>query len=217
MVNTMQPQNHRRQRSLLVIVLAILLVAVIVLVIIALLTKRTAEDRRHNQDSDTTVDVVGQGELQGNEQRGIGKIETECYTFEVPRSVSLGVNQYCAVDLGYGSGEGSVLVVAPHRMTYSSESSINFEKTVEDYKKQLQADAITIESEQSIKLDNQDARRLTTVKGNDKKILILAPTKTSTKFDSTGRLVQGILISTPNITKENTEVIDGVIKTWRWL
>jgi hypothetical protein len=101
-------------------------------------------------------------------------------------------------------------------MVYSDESAISFDKSLEVYKKQLQAEGVTIASEVAMKLGGQEAVRLTTIKGADKKIIILAKTNTSTRFDSTGQPIQGILISTPNMTRENTEVIDGVIKTWQW-
>ena len=126
------------------------------------------------------------------------------------------MNQYCAVDLGYGSSEGGALVVAPHAMAYSGESVINFDKSLEAYRKQLQTEGVTIASEVAMKLGGQEAVRLTTVKGADKKIIILAKTNTSTRFDSVGQPIQGILISTPNMSRENIEVIDGAVKTWQW-
>ena len=159
---------------------------------------------------------MGQGELQGNEQRGTGKIETDCYFFEVPRSVSLGTNQYCAVDLGYGSGETNLLVVAPTKMYRSEGGEVSFEKSLEAYKKQLQVSATTIDSEEAFKLDGQDAVRLTTTQQSQKKILVFAKTNSTDRLDSSGAAIEGILISTPNDTKEQSEVMAGVVKTWKW-
>ena len=216
MGNIMESQKHASKYHLLAIGLGLIAVIVISFTIYAFLTKKSPHDQQKGQGSTAVNDVVGQGELQGNEQRDKGKIENECYTFEVPRSISLGMNQYCAVDLGYGSSEGGALVVAPHAMAYSGESVINFDKSLEAYRKQLQTEGVTIASEVAIKLGGQEAVRLTTVKGADKKIIILAKTNTSTRFDSVGQPIQGILISTPNMSRENIEVIDGAVKTWQW-
>lgn len=216
MSNIMQPQNHEHKYRLLALGLGIAAVALVGLIAFTLITKKSADDKKKAATNTEAADVVGQGELQGNEQRGTGKIETDCYFFEVPRSVSLGTNQYCAVDLGYGSGETNLLVVAPTKMYRSEGGEVSFEKSLEAYKKQLQVSATTIDSEEAFKLDGQDAVRLTTTQQSQKKILVFAKTNSTDRLDSTGAVIEGILITTPNDTKEQSEVVAGVVKTWKW-
>lgn len=216
MPNVMQPQNHEHKYRVLAIVLGLAAAVFVGLITFTLLSKKAADDKKKADSQSAVADVVGAGELQGNEQRGKGNIESECYSFEVPRSVSLGVNQYCAVDLGYGSGEGNLLVVTPTRMAVNEAGTVNYGQSLEAYKKKLQAASITIESEESLKLDGQNATRFTTVQGNEKKILIFAQTSNADHLDSAGQAVQGVEVSTPNNTKEQSEVMAGVIQTWKW-
>ncbi|MDQ5944036.1 MAG: hypothetical protein QG658_102 [Patescibacteria group bacterium] len=216
MPNVMQPQNHEHKYRVLAVVLGLAAAVFVGLITFTLLSKKAADDKKKADSQSAVADVVGAGELQGNEQRGKGKIESECYSFEVPRSVSLGVNQYCAVDLGYGSGEGNLLVVKPTAMALNEKGELSFERSLEGYKKNLQNTGVTIESEESLKLDGQDAARLTTVQGSEKKILIFAQTSNADHLDSAGQTVQGVEVSTPNNTKEQSEVMAGVIQTWKW-
>lgn len=216
MSNVMQPQGHEHKYRMLALGLGVVAILLIALVTLALFTKKTADDKKREATNLGAADVTGQGELQGNEQRGTGKIETECYKFEVPRSISSGVNQHCAIDLGYGSGEANLLIAAPTEMVSNEAGELSFEKSLEAFKQQLKASGTTIESEQAFKLDGQDAVRFTTVKESEKKILVLAKTNNSNRFDNAGQPIQGVLITTQNTTKENTEVMAGVVATWKW-
>lgn len=218
MGNVMKPQNHEHKYRLLAIGLGLSALILVGLIIYALLTKKSTHDdgKKQVESSGSAGDVVGGGELQGNEQRGTGKIETECYTFEVPRSVSIGVNQYCAVDMGYGSGQGNLLVVAPHDMAPGDDGKASFERGLEALKKSFETDKVEIKSEDKIKLDGQDAVRFTTASGSEKKIQVYAKSTVGERYDSKGSQVVAVLITTPNETKEQIEVIDGVVKTWKW-
>lgn len=216
MGNVMQPHNHEHKYKLLALGLGLAAVLLVGVIAVSLITKKAADDKKKAENQSAVADVVGLGELQGNEQRGTGKIETDCYAFEVPRSVSLGVNQYCAVDLGYGSGEGNLLVITPTRMVVNESGAVNYSQSLEAYKKKLQAASITIESEESMKLDGQEATKLITVQGSEKKTLIFSQTSNANHLDSTGQAVQGVEVSTPNTTKEQSEVMAGLVKTWKW-
>lgn len=216
MGNVMQPHNHEHKYKLLALGLGLAAVLLVGVIAISLITKKAADDKKKAESQSAVADVVGLGELQGNEQRGTGKIETDCYAFEVPRSVSLGVNQYCAVDLGYGSGEGNLLVVAPASMARNENGELSFSKSLEGFKKQLQDSGATIDSEEAFKLDGQDAVKLTSTQKSEKKILVFAKTNTTDRLDSKGAPIEGVLLSTPNATKEQSEVMTGVVKTWKW-
>lgn len=216
MSSVMQPHNHERKYRLLALGLGIVVAVFIVVIALTLLTKKSNNDNDKVRSDGQVADVVGTGTLDGNEQRGSGKIKTDCYSFDVPRSVSLGINQYCAVDFGYGSGEGNVFVISVVPMIHDENNELSFKKSLDEYKKQLQASGTKIDSEELIKLDGQDAVRLTNTQESRKNIVVFARTKTSDRLDKNGAIIEGILLTTPNYTKEQSEVMAGVVKTWKW-
>jgi hypothetical protein len=118
--------------------------------------------------------------------------------------------------MGYGSGTGNLLVVTPYDMASGDDGKASFDKGLEAIKKSFENESVAIESEDRIKLDGQDAVKFTTKKGNEKKYQIYAKSTEGERYDSKGVQVVAVLITTPNDTEEQTEVIDGVIKTWKW-
>lgn len=216
-----KPELSHREKGTSFKLLAPVLALVVVIFSLWLIwtnwSGKTSDKSKNSRTDAGNQDVLaGANQLRPNQQRSEGKIDTPCYSFTVPRSVSISTQDGCALTLIYGSTPFNEINIKVQEGTRDGEDKVVYASTLEAYKQQLKTAGLTATTAEDYKLSDQQATKLSSSVGDGKRLNFLVLNKDTSRLSADGRHIGVLTLDFAFGTTEQTEVSDAVLKSWQW-
>lgn len=160
--------------------------------------------------------LVDASNVKPNQQVGESKIDTDCYSFTLPRSSSLASNFGCEVELSYGSSDQNQLVISAVPQTAGADGRYDLGVGYQAYRaSQLQG--FSLVSEEAFSLAGQSAHKLIIQDGQGMSyIRFFAGPKKQSVTTRSGEAVIALGLAAPYNSTEQTQSIDALLSSWQW-
>lgn len=204
------PPPSSKKKLILIIagaIVGIILIGVIILVIVNSSARKPAQNLNPTSTEETTPTTPTPTSGPATPPQGYITIEKQCYTFALYDPNSVPADQACSFkDATFGKLKTSKISVIS-----TTEAYKNLDEFVNAIKP-----TITVTSQESIKLDNFDAKQLIYKASDGKTYSRVLALIVGKNYQQDGKAVTGIDITTSYQDDFDKTVTKNVLDTWRW-